>query len=125
MEPNASCTPLASNLRASRRISALALAAAILFTSLFVDVGIARAEYPAGWNDPDLGEMAGCIVTCASFFASKGSAAIRYGLAGSCVSCAWDQFVEINDWIETNYDGSSCYTGVLGNPCPNSPYFRR
>ena len=34
----------------------VALAAALLFFSLFVDVGVARAEYPAGWVDPTVGE---------------------------------------------------------------------
>jgi hypothetical protein len=115
----------AGSVPALRRSSALALAAAFLFTSLFVDVGVARAEYPAGWEDPDLGELAGCIITCATFFTAKGPSAIRYGQAGTCLSCAWDQFLEINDWMQKNDDGSTCYTGVLGNPCPNSPYYNR
>ena len=123
MESKTPSTRVMKRRGATRRSSVLALAAALLFSSLFVDVGVARAEYPAGWEDPDLGDLAGCVITCASFFGSKGTAAIRYGLAGQCLSCAWDQFVEINDWIQTNDDGSSCYTGVLGNPCPNSPYY--
>ncbi|HET6361012.1 MAG TPA: hypothetical protein VFH11_03040 [Gemmatimonadota bacterium] len=125
MESKSPNTPVAKSCSAARRSSVLALAAALLFTSLFVDVGVARAEYPIGWEDPDLGEIGSCIITCASFFASKGSAAIRYGLAGSCLSCAWDRFVEINDWIQMNDDGSYCYTGMLGNPCPNSPYYNQ
>jgi hypothetical protein len=123
MEPKTPSARVAKSRGAMRRSSALALAGAVLFASLFVDVGVARAEYPAGWVDPDLGEVAACIVTCASFFASKGSAAVKYGLAGTCASCAWNQFIEINDWIQKNYDGSDCYTGILGNPCPNNPYF--
>ncbi|HEY7471233.1 MAG TPA: hypothetical protein VIE68_02700 [Gemmatimonadota bacterium] len=123
MESKTPSARVATSRGARRRGSALALAGALLFASLFVDVGVARAEYPAGWEDPDLGELGACIITCASFFASKGSAAIRYGLAGTCLSCAWDQFLEINDWMQKNGDGSDCYTGVLGNPCPNSPYF--
>ena len=125
MEPKTSRTRIAKTHGPARRTSVLALAAALLFTSLFVDVGVARAEYPVSWEDPDLGELAGCVITCASFFGSKGTAAIRYGLAGQCLSCAWDQFVEINDWMQQNDDGSICYTGVLGNPCPNSPYYGR
>jgi hypothetical protein len=125
MESKTPSTPAARSCSAARRTSVLALAAALLFTSLFVDVGVARAEYPAGWQDPDLGDLAGCVITCASFSGSKGTAAIRYGLAGQCLSCAWDQFVEINDWMQQNDDGSTCYTGVLGNPCPNSPYYGR
>ena len=122
MESKTSSTSTGKSCGAARRSSVLALAAALLFTSLFVDVGIARAEYPAGWEDPDLGEIAGCVITCASFFAAKGPAAVRYGLAGTCLSCAWKNFQEINDWMQKNDDGSSCYTGQLGNPCPNSPY---
>jgi hypothetical protein len=125
MESNASRNRVAKSCSAARRSSILALAAALLFTSLFVDVGIARAEYPAGYQDPDLGDLAGCVVTCASFFGSKGTAAIRYGMLGQCLSCAWDQFMEINEWMQKNDDGSTCYTGVLGNPCPNSPYYGR
>lgn len=125
MESKVSSTRTGKSCRAARRSSVLALAAALLFTSLFVDVGIARAEYPAGWKDPGLGELAGCVITCASFFAAKGSAAVRYGMAGTCLSCAWDQFLEINDWMQKNDDGATCYTGVLGNPCPNSPYLGR
>jgi hypothetical protein len=124
MESKTPSTRVAERCSATRRSSVLALAAALLFTSLFVDVGVARAEYPAGWEDPDLGELGGCIITCASFFISKGPAAIRYGLAGTCLNCAWDQFLEINDWMQSN-DGSNCYTGVLGSPCPNSPYYGR
>ena len=44
--------------------SVLALAAALLVTSLFVDVGVARAEYPEGWVDPDL-ERLGPASACA------------------------------------------------------------
>ena len=125
MESNAPSRPVAKSRSAARRSSVLALAAALLFTSLFVDVGVARAEYPAGWEDPDLGELAGCIITCATFFGFKGSSALRYGQAGACISCAWDRFLEINEWMQQNDDGSACYTGVLGNPCPNSPYYGR
>jgi hypothetical protein len=125
MESKTSSRPGTSSRGAARRTSVLALAAALLFTSLFVDVNIARAEYPAGWEDPGLKELAGCVITCATFFTAKGPAAIRYGLAGTCLSCAWDQFLEINDWMQKNDDGSTCYTGVLGSPCPNSPYAGR
>ena len=125
MESKTPRTRAANSCSARRRGSVLALAAALMFTSLFVDVGVARAEYPAGWEDPDLKELSGCVITCASFFISKGPAAIRYGLAGTCLSCAWDQFLEINDWMQANDDGSTCYTGVLGNPCPNSPLYDR
>ncbi len=122
MESKSPSTLLANGHSARRRSSVLALAAALLFTSLFVDVGVARAEYPVGWEDPDLGELAGCVITCASFFTAKGPAATRYGLAGTCLSCAWDQFLEINDWMEANSDASTCWTGVMGNPCSGAGY---
>ena len=57
MESKSPRTRVAKSRSAARRSSVLALATALLFTSLFVDVGIARAEYPAGWEDPDLGEL--------------------------------------------------------------------
>ena len=59
MESKTSRTRVAKSRSAARRTSILALAAALLFTSLFVDVGVARAEYPAGYEDPDLGDLAG------------------------------------------------------------------
>ena len=106
---------------ARRRGSVLALAAALLFTSLFVDVGVARAEYPIGWEDPDLGDLGGCVITCAGFFTAK-TVALKYGLGAQCLGCAWDQFKEINDWMVANSDPEDCWTGVLGNPCGGAEY---
>jgi hypothetical protein len=120
MEPTNTPERTACSISAARRTSALALAAALLFTSLFVDVGVARAEYPAGWEDPDLGELGACVITCAGFFSAK-TAALKYGLGAACLSCAWNQFLEINDWMQT-VDGETCYTGVLGNPCSGPEY---
>lgn len=122
MESKTPSTRVAESRSAARRSSVLALAGALLFTSLFVDVGVARAEYPAGWEDPDLGDLGGCVITCASFFLSKGPAAMRYGLAGTCLNCAWDQFLEINDWMQANSDPADCWTGTLGNPCSGAEY---
>lgn len=99
---------------AARPRSVVALAAALLFTSLFVDVGVARAEYPEGWNDPDLGEIGACLITCGAFWTSKGPVA-KYGLAAGCIGCAWRLFGEVNEWMNS-LDGN-CYTGVLGQPC--------
>lgn len=122
MESKSPSIQAANRCSAKRRGTVLALAAALLFSSLLVDVGVARAEYPAGWEDPDLGELGGCVITCASFFLSKGPAAIRYGLAGTCLNCAWNQFLEINDWMQVNADQADCWTGVMGNPCSGAQY---
>jgi hypothetical protein len=93
----------------------VALAAAILFTSLFVDVGVARAEYPAGWEDPDLMSIGACIGYCGAAFTVKGVLA-KYGFGSSCLGCVINLFGEINDWIQAS-DPGNCYTGVLGQPC--------
>jgi len=98
----------------ARRHSAVALAVALLFTSLFVDVGIARAEYPAGWEGPDLQEVGACLGTCGSLFVVKGQL-FRYAVSLSCIGCLWDLAIDINsvmqDWEV------DCWTGVLGQPC--------
>ena len=122
MEAKTPSSPVARSRGAARRSSVIALAGALLAASLFVDVGVARAEYPEGWQDPDLKNLSTCLITCATFFISKGPAAIRYGLAGTCASCAWDQFLEINDWMQANSDPADCWTGVLGNPCSDTGY---
>lgn len=106
--------------RSSRRF-VVALAAAFLFTSLFVDVGIARAEYPAGWEDPDLMEIGACIGYCGTAFASKGALA-KYAFGASCLGCVIKLFGEINDWMQTVEPGN-CYTGVLGQPCGGREYY--
>lgn len=95
--------------------SVVAIAAALLFISLFVDVGVARAEYPEGWESPDLGEIGACLITCGAFWTSKGPIA-KYGLGAGCIGCAWKLFGEVNDWM-MSLDPGNCYTGVLGQPC--------
>jgi hypothetical protein len=105
---------------AIRRRSVVALAAALLFTSLFVDVGVARAEYPAGWEDPSLGEVGACLITCGAFWTSSGPIA-KYGLAAGCIGCAWKLFGEVNDWMMA-FDPGNCYTGILGQPCGGREY---
>ncbi len=104
---------------AARPRSVVALAAALLVTSLFVDVGVARAEYPEGWEDPDLGEIGACIITCGAFWTAKGPVS-KYGLAAGCMGCAWKLFGEINDWMQAAE--GNCYTGVLGQPCGGREY---
>ena len=119
MESKTSSNSKGTSCSSARRSSVLALATALLFTSLFVDVGIARAEYAAGW-DPDIGDMGGCVITCAGFFSAK-TVALKYGLGAQCLSCAWENLKEINDWMQT-VDPENCYTGVLGQPCGSREY---
>ena len=119
MESKTPSAQASKGCSATRRSSVLALAVALLFTSLFVDVGVARAEYPAGW-DPDIGDMGGCVITCVGFFSAK-TVALKYGLGAQCLSCAWENFKEINDWMQT-VDPGNCYTGVLGQPCGGREY---
>ena len=110
-----------SSVSEARRTSALALAAALLFTSLFVDVGMARAEYPQGWEDPDiLLDIGGCIGYCGTFFISK-TALAKYGFGASCLGCVIKLFGELNDWAVAT-DPGNCYTGVLGQPCGGQEY---
>ena len=96
--------------------SVVILAAALLFTSLFVDVGVARAEYPEGWADPDFSELGGCIGVCGSAILLKGPIA-KYGFGASCLGCLWNLAVEFNDYINTIREDGDCYTGMLGMPC--------
>ncbi len=103
-----------------RHRSVVALAAALLFISLFVDVGVARAAYPAGWEDPDLMQIGACIGYCGTAFASKGALA-KYAFGSSCLGCVIKLFGEINDWMQAT-DPGNCYTGVLGQPCGGREY---
>ncbi|MFN2384444.1 MAG: hypothetical protein ABR559_09325 [Gemmatimonadota bacterium] len=99
---------------AGRPRSVVALAAALLVTSLFVDVGVARAEYPEGWVDPDLERLGSCIGMCGSAFLLKGALA-KYGFGASCLGCLYGLAKEFNDWAgSVDYN---CVTGVLGMPC--------
>ncbi len=112
-----------SGVSQARRTSTLALAAALLFTSFFVDVGVARAEYPAGWEDPDiLKDVGGCIGYCGTFFISK-TALAKYGFGASCLGCVIKLFGELNDWAVATE--ANCYTGVLGQPCGGQEYTSR
>lgn len=99
---------------ATRHRSVVALAAALLFTSLFVDVGVARAEYPEGWIDPDLEQIGGCIGVCGSAILLKGALA-KYGFGSSCLGCIYSLAKEFDEWASTvDY---TCTTGTLGMPC--------
>lgn len=104
----------------ARRRPAVALAAALLFTSLFVDVGIARAEYPEGWQeDPDLQEIGACLGTCGSLFLVKGQL-FKFAVGASCLGCLWSIAVDINEVLrDAEYD---CFTGMLGQPCGGGYY---
>lgn len=104
---------------ASRR-SRIALAAVLLCASLFVDVGIARAEYPEGWEqDPDLQEIGACIGTCGSLFLVKGQL-FKFAVGASCLGCLWSIAVDINGLLrDVEYD---CFTGQLGEPCGGGYY---
>ena len=93
----------------------VALAAALLFFSLFVDVGVARAEYPAGWVDPTVGEAGACLITCGAFFTAKGPV-LKYGVGAGCIQCAYSLFGEINDWMERVDPGTTCVSGITVQP---------
>jgi hypothetical protein len=99
---------------------ALVLASALLVTSLFVDVGVARAEYPVGWQDPDLGKLGTCIGTCGSLFVVKSNQLFKYAAGLSCLGCLWDLAVEINGYV--NELEPDCWTGQLGLPCGGEYY---
>jgi hypothetical protein len=103
---------------ATRR-SVVAAAALLLITSLFVDVGVARAEYPAGWEDPDLMDIGACIGYCGTAFVSKGRLP-KYSFGASCLGCIWKLFGDLYTW--TQDIESDCYTGVLGQPCTGWEY---
>lgn len=98
----------------SRRPALVVGAALLLVLSLFVDVGVARAEYPAGWEDPDLMDIGACIGYCGTAWISK-SAFAKYSFTASCIGCIWKFFGALNSWAETV--DSQCYTGILGQPC--------
>ena len=104
----------------ARRRSVVAAAAAILFASLLVDVGIARAEYPEGWEqDPDLQEIGACLGTCGSLFLVKGQL-FKYAVGASCLGCLWSIAVDLNGLLrDVEYD---CFTGQLGEPCGGGYY---
>ena len=60
-------------------------------------------------GDPDSGNMGGCVITCVAFFISpRGRCGHQYGLGAQCLSCAWDQFLEINDWMQADSDPADC-----------------
>ena len=104
-----------STARAPRRPSTLVVGAALLLVlSLLVDVGVARAEYPAGWEDPDLMDVGACIGYCGTAWISK-SAFAKYSFTASCIGCIWKLFGELYNWTQTT--DSQCYTGILGQPC--------
>ena len=123
MESKTPSARASKGFSATRRSSVLALAAALLFTSLFVDVGVARAEYPAGWEDPDSGNMGGCVITCVAFFISpRTGGASKYGLAGPVPELRvgelqGDQRLDAGESTRRN-----CCTGVLGQPCGGREY---
>ena len=106
----------------SRRRALVAGAALLLVLSLFVDVGVARAEYPAGWEDPDLMEIGACVGYCGTAWISK-SAFAKYSFTASCIGCIWKLFGELYSWTQTV--DSQCYTGVLGQPCTGWEYDSR
>jgi hypothetical protein len=100
----------------TRRPSVVALAAALLFATLFVDVGVAHAEYPAGWEDPDLAVLGACVGTCGSLILMKGAVA-KYSFGAGCLACVWQIAVELNDYFNSINEVGDCYTGMLGMPC--------
>ena len=99
----------------------VALAATLLFFSLFVDVGVARAAYPEGWIDPTVGEAGACLITCGAFFTAKGPV-LKYGLGAGCIQCVYSLFGEINDWMEEVDPGTTCVSGITGQPCGGGWY---
>ncbi|HJR53139.1 MAG TPA: hypothetical protein VJ982_05440 [Gemmatimonadota bacterium] len=123
MESTNTTVRAASSVSRARRTSTLALAAALLFTSLFVDVGVARAEYAAGWDSDVLMDVGGCIGYCGTFFISK-TALAKYGFGASCLGCVIKLFGELNDWAVAT-DPGNCFTGVLGQPCGGQEYTSR
>lgn len=105
---------------AARRHSVVALAAMLLFASLFVDVGIARAEYPEGWQrDPDLQALGACLGTCGSLFIIKGQL-FKYAVGASCLGCLWDLAIDLNGMLREI--DVNCFTGMLGQPCDGGYY---
>ena len=104
-----------------RRHAVIAIAVTFLFFSLFVDVGVARAEYPAGWEDPTVGEIGACLIACGAFFTAKTPIA-KYGLGAGCIQCAYELYGEINDWIERVDPGTTCVSGITGQPCSGGYY---
>jgi len=121
MEPKTSSTRgVPRHAGGARRRSVVALAAALLFASLFVDVGIARAEYPEGWQeDPDLQAVGACLGTCGSLFLVKGQL-FKYAVGASCLGCLWDLAVDLNGLLGDVEVG--CTTGMLGQPCDGGYY---
>lgn len=116
-------SPLAGRTRTFRAVvtrrPVVAAAALLLFASLFVDVGVARAEYPAGWEDPDLVDIGACLGYCGTAFISKGRLP-KYSFGASCLGCIWKLFGDLYAW--TQEMEMDCYTGVLGQPCTGWEY---
>lgn len=115
MESKSTCSPRSRRpTGAARTRSVVALAGALLFTSLFVDVGVARAEYPEGWVDPDFERIGACIGVCGSAILLKGALA-KYSFGSSCLGCLYSLAKEFNEWA--NSVDYKCTTGTLGMPC--------
>ena len=96
-----SCTVYLERLRQRHGTAiTLLLCAALLFSSLFVNVGIARAALPADGSDADwlggLAALGGCAIVCGGTFYAGGGGnyafkiVSRSALGTQCVSCAVD-----------------------------------
>lgn len=122
-----SCSVFLARLRQRHGTAlTLILCAALIFSSLFVNVGIARAALPSDRDNPrwlsGFAALGGCAIICGgTAYAGAGGGfffkiVTRSGLGTQCLNCAVDVIQQFQDYWQPQgnvSDGSQCWIASI------------